>query len=350
MASWWELRQPDKGEETYALSESGFTNDQLTMRWFKHFLEQVGREIQLEDTSKLPWKMVLLDNHGSHLQEELILLASRHKIILWTYPSHATHLMQPCDVIYFGIWKHFQQVAIRKSMATLDIEYGLQHFIRDLPWIREQTNKVDTIKHAFRDAGVWSARLDVVKRNMAKFIKEAQPNQLDGVEPELSPIPQTYAEGVGGIEQLNHKIPALLSSPTRQRYKNVMDGVTTMLYQGDLSTRSLQVLQHKVENQKATSVRSKKVIQVGGELTPAVALAKLKERRIKEAELEAKKARKAIDAKLRSLRNKLKADGVVARKQQRANNKEVAELQRLNSLFRKHFLSRFMILLMIRPN
>jgi hypothetical protein len=329
MESWWGLRQPDEGAETYALSETGFTNDQLTMKWFKHFLQQIGREIQLEDTTNLPWKMVLLDNHGSYLQEELILLASRHKIILWTYPSHATHLMQPCDVKYFNMWKHWQQMAIRKSMATLDVEYGIPHLIRDLPWIRDQTNKTDTIKHAFRDAGMWPAIFDIVKRNMAKFIKEAQPNQLDdGIEPELPSIPQTYIEGVTEIEQLNRRIPALLSSPTRQRYINVMDGVTTMLYQGDLSTTSLNVLRQKVENQKAAKVRSKKVIQVGGELTPAVALAKLKEKRIKEAELEAKKARKVIDAKLRALHSQLYKDGVAARKQQKANSKEVNELQK----------------------
>jgi hypothetical protein len=164
---------------------------------------------------------------------------------------------------------------------------------------------------------------------MAKFIKEAQPNQLDdSIEPELPSIPQTYIEGVIEIEQLNRRIPALLSFPTRQHYINIMDGVTTILYQGDLSTTSLNVLRQKVENQKAAKVRSKKVIQVEGELTPAVTLAKLKEKRIKEAELEAKKARKVINAKLRALHSQLYKDGVAARKQQKANSKEVNELQK----------------------
>ncbi|PQE27005.1 transposase protein [Rutstroemia sp. NJR-2017a BVV2] len=330
MKSWWELRQPDEGEESYALSESGFTNDQLTMKWFKHFLVQIGREVQLEDTSVLPWKMVLLDNHGSHLQEELILLASRHKIVLWTYISHATHLMQPCDVKYFNQWKYWQQMAIRKSMATLDIEYSIPHFIRDLPWIRSQTNKVDHIKHAFRDAGMWPANIEVVKGNVARFIKAAGPNQLDGIEPEpsLPSIPRTYIDGVIQIEELNRKILALLSSPTRQRYRNAMDGVTSMLYQGDLSTTTLNILREKVNNQRSAKVRSKKVIQVGGELSPAVALAKLKEKRLKEAELEKKKAMKVIDTKLRALHKQLEEDGKAARRQQKANNKEVTELQK----------------------
>ncbi|PQE28657.1 hypothetical protein CJF32_00011400 [Rutstroemia sp. NJR-2017a WRK4] len=330
MESWWELRQPDEGEESYVLSKSGFTNDQLTMKWFKHFLAQIGREVQLEDTTALPWKMVLLDNHGSHLQEELILLASRRKIIIWTYISHATHLMQPCDVKYFNQWKHWQQMVIRKSMATLDIEYSIPHFIRDLPWIRSQTSKVDHIKHAFRDAGMWPADVEVVKGNVARFIKAAKPNQLDGIEPEplLPSTPRTYIDGVVQIEELNRKIPALLSSPTRQRYRNTMDGITSILYQGELSTATLNLLREKVDNQKTSKIRSKKVIQVGGELSPAVALAKLKEKRLKEAELEKKKARKAIDTKLRALYKQLEEDGKAARRQQRANNKEVTELQK----------------------
>jgi hypothetical protein len=57
------------------------------------------------------------------------------------------------------------------------------------------------------------------------------------------------------------------------------------------------------------------VLQVGGELSPAVVLAKLKEKRIKEAELEEKKARKVIDTKLQALRKQLYKDGVAARKQ-----------------------------------
>ncbi|PQE09014.1 DDE superfamily endonuclease protein [Rutstroemia sp. NJR-2017a WRK4] len=264
MESWWHLRQPDEGEESYTLSESGYTNDQLTMKWFKHFLAQIGREVQLEDTT------------------------------------------------------------------TLDIEYGIPHFIRDLPWIRSQANKVDNIKHAFRDAGVWPANVDIVKKNMARFIKTTKPNQLDGIDPEpsLPPIPKTYIEGVVEIEELNRKIPPLLSSPTRQRYRNTIDRITTMLYQGDLSTISLNILREKVNNQRTSKVRSRKVIQVGGELTPAVALAKLKEKRIKEAELEEKKARKALDTKLRALHKQLDEDGKAARRQQKANNKEVTELQK----------------------
>ncbi|KAM3068793.1 hypothetical protein ACMFMG_010963 [Clarireedia jacksonii] len=82
------------------------------------------------------------------------------------------------------------------------------------------------------------------------------------------------------------------------------------------------------QDPRSAKVRSKKVLQVEGELTPAVALAKLKEKRIKEAELEEKRARKAIDTKLRSLRKQPAEDGVAARRQQRANNKEVAELQK----------------------
>jgi hypothetical protein len=101
-----------------------------------------------------------------------------------------------------------------------------------------------------------------------------------------------------------------------------MDRVTLILYQGDLSTTILNVLREKVNNQKSAKVRSKKVIQVGGELSPAVVLAKLKEKRLKEAELEKKKARKVIDTKLRVLYKQLEEDGKVARRQQRANNKE----------------------------
>jgi hypothetical protein len=37
----------------------------------------------------------------------------------------------------------------------LDVEYGLQYFLRDLSSIREQTFKKRTIQHAFKKSGMY---------------------------------------------------------------------------------------------------------------------------------------------------------------------------------------------------
>ena len=46
-------------------------------------------------------------------------------------------------------------MAIENALSSLDVEYSLRSFLRDLPWIREQTFKRDTIKHAFRKASMY---------------------------------------------------------------------------------------------------------------------------------------------------------------------------------------------------
>ena len=40
-------------------------------------------------------------------------------------------------------------------MRSLDLEYNITSFFRDLREIREKTMKSYTIKHAFRDSRMW---------------------------------------------------------------------------------------------------------------------------------------------------------------------------------------------------
>jgi hypothetical protein len=74
---------------------------------------------------------------------------------------------------------------------------------------------------------------------------------------------------------MNEKIPFLLSSPSRKRYKDTIQGITTILYQGELAATNLQVMYNKVDTAYATKATSKKSLQTGGELSSYQARCKL---------------------------------------------------------------------------
>ena len=96
-----------------------------------------------------------MDNHGSHETPEFIKLANENHILLYPLLAYMTHYMQPLDVGVFQPYKHWHNIAIKDTVASLDIEYSLRSFLIDLAWIRDQTFKKRTIQHAFKDSRMY---------------------------------------------------------------------------------------------------------------------------------------------------------------------------------------------------
>jgi hypothetical protein len=111
---------PERG---YSLIKSGFTNDQLTFRFLQHFIEHT------KAGPREPSKLLLMDNHGSHLTPEFILLARRNNVIPFSFPAHLTHCMQPCDAGIFQPMKHWHDKAIQHALETLDFDYTISSLL-----------------------------------------------------------------------------------------------------------------------------------------------------------------------------------------------------------------------------
>jgi hypothetical protein len=71
------------------MSDTGFTNDQLSLEWLKHFHLQTNRGCGNQVTKRL----LLMDGHGSHLTIKFIEYCNEHNIIPFLLPPHATHLL-----------------------------------------------------------------------------------------------------------------------------------------------------------------------------------------------------------------------------------------------------------------
>ena len=50
--------------------------------------------------------MLVINGYGSHMTCEFLNYATEHKICLFTFPAHLTHIMQPLDVEVFQPYKH----------------------------------------------------------------------------------------------------------------------------------------------------------------------------------------------------------------------------------------------------
>jgi hypothetical protein len=88
-ASWYQHLPLDWA---VAVSDNGWTTDELGLEWVKHFNRHT------ESCTIGAYRLLILDGHGSHATPEFDQFCTENKIITLCMPPHTSHLLQPLDV------------------------------------------------------------------------------------------------------------------------------------------------------------------------------------------------------------------------------------------------------------
>jgi hypothetical protein len=75
-----------------AVSDNGWTTDQLGFDWIKHFNRHT------KSCTQRAYRLLILDGHGSHATPEFDQYCTDNKIITLCMPAHTSHLLQPLEV------------------------------------------------------------------------------------------------------------------------------------------------------------------------------------------------------------------------------------------------------------
>ncbi|KAF8592788.1 hypothetical protein K439DRAFT_1274546, partial [Ramaria rubella] len=133
-----------------ATSPSGWTDDELYRLWFeKVFLLHAASR----NTSG---KHILLitNGHGSHQHLDIVNMAFKHKVLLYSLPPHTTHKLQPLDVGVFGpvqnVWAHQCQIA-----AIWGSPISAKTVVQEYLAVHNETMTTRLIKSAFCRTGIW---------------------------------------------------------------------------------------------------------------------------------------------------------------------------------------------------
>lgn len=106
-----------------ATSPSGWSNDNLGLAW----LEQVF-ERSTKTKARTFWRLLILDGHGSHVTMDFIEFCHANKILLMVFPPHATHSLQPLDVVMFKSLSSFYSSELvdflHRSQGLISIKKG----------------------------------------------------------------------------------------------------------------------------------------------------------------------------------------------------------------------------------
>lgn len=154
-----------------ATSPTGYTSDEIALEWIKHF----DRQTKKRRTG--PYRVLLMDNHGSHLTYEFLSYCDKNKIIVYCFPPHTTHMLQPLDGLPFRQPKHFHGKKVN-TLARLGCrDFDTRGFLAEIDEIRRDAFKPSTILSAFQKVGLfpWNPRII-----------------MDDLEKKVAPVPDLH--------------------------------------------------------------------------------------------------------------------------------------------------------------
>jgi hypothetical protein len=135
---------------------NAYMDDQTALEWIEHFVKHTQPAIPSQK------RLLLMDNHGSHLTHEFFRIAKQARIILFPLPPSTTHKLQPLDVGVFQIYKHNHQKHLRWKIQGGAIDYVKSDFLSGLRRMREQTMVPRIIRSAWAKCGLVPFRPAVV--------------------------------------------------------------------------------------------------------------------------------------------------------------------------------------------
>ncbi len=171
-------------ENTYVMFfESEFISDKIALKFLKHYIKN-SNDV---DSDATEWKLMLMNNHESHIIFEFIALTNENHIRSFSLISHFTHCMQSLDVEIFQFYKHWHDQIIQNAVITSFVEYSIEQFLNDLTKIRNNTFKASIIRHVFEKSEMWSISEKQCIKQLKHFNKHVETTKLT-----LSLLRQTH--------------------------------------------------------------------------------------------------------------------------------------------------------------
>ncbi|EDN06668.1 predicted protein [Histoplasma mississippiense (nom. inval.)] len=146
---------------TITASESDFTNDEIGFEWIKRFNKMTKK---------------------CQMGKEFIQYCDLHKIILFRFPSHTSHILQPLDGVPFQQYKHYHTKAVNEAARYGYEQYGGRQFLANLESVRLQAFKPGTVRAGFADRGMYPVNRDIILNRLRPLTIDDAPdlNIYDG--------------------------------------------------------------------------------------------------------------------------------------------------------------------------
>jgi hypothetical protein len=257
LSSWYEETGiPD--DWVLAVSNNGWTTNELGLEWLKHFdaytkTRQVG-----------VYRLLILDGHESHNSQEFKDFCEENKIITLCMPPHSSHILQPLDVGCFAPLKvrYSQRVRALAQRRVFHIDK-----IGFLPAFRDaffDTFTEDNIRSSFRGAGLVPLDAQVV---LDKLDIRLQTPPGPPLQETLwqSRTPSNTLEFESQTKLVRNKLGSSPGS-IKDGFQQLVKGAELMLHQNALMVARIKELEELNNELTKRKERKRKRIQTGGAL------------------------------------------------------------------------------------
>jgi hypothetical protein len=171
LSAWYEEAEIPR-DWAIAVSDNGWTNNELGVEWLKHFNAHTKTRVVGAR------RLLVLDGHESHHSLEFEELCKENNIYTLCMPPHSSHLLQPLDVGCFSPLKR----AYSREVEAL-IRHHINHItkLEFLPAFKaayDQSFTSANICSAFRGAGLVPLLPDAVLSKLDVQLRTPTPDAL----------------------------------------------------------------------------------------------------------------------------------------------------------------------------
>lgn len=244
-----------------AYSTSGYTNDELSLEWVKHFVRETQKRL------KGVYRLLLFDGFDSHCTQEFLEVLEDHKVIAYRLPPHTSHFLQPLDVGCFQPYKHWHAQAVDHATRTGCTSFNKVEFLAAIESIRAYTFKSHTIQKGWRDSGLFPPNTKRIEENIRKDVAEldADCQGIESSESEASdkatPPPQELNTPLT-IRTLKRNIDYCLDNEDlSENVKRTLFGAYNMSVAGDQAIGELRTMTSIAQSRRSRQQRSRTLLK-----------------------------------------------------------------------------------------
>jgi hypothetical protein len=243
-------------------SDSGYTNDELSLEWARHFVRETQKHLQGV------YRLLIFDGFDSHCTREFLEHLEDHKVIAYRLPPHTSHFLQPLDVGCFQPYKHWHAQAVDHATRTGCTSFNKAEFLAAIESIRAYTFKPRTIQKGWRDTGLYPLNQAVIEASVEKEIAELKPssdssdsdNKAEDEDGNTPPPPELKTPLT--IRTLKRNIDYCLENEDlSDNVKRTLMGAFTMSVAGDQAVGELRTMTSIAQSRRARQQRSRTTLK-----------------------------------------------------------------------------------------
>lgn len=252
---WFDADSGVPKDWTVAISETGWTNNQLGLIWLKDVFEPNTR-----NTTGAK-RLLIMDGHSSHCTEPFERYAREHNIILLWLPSHSSHILQPLDVVVFSSVKRRFRDGVQDLIRNGQNHVTNDDFLRIYAKLQPAALSNNNIESAFRATGILPFNPEEVLAKLGEFnLSTPPPVLLSSSVNSVSNTPRTVRqveEQQTAVKLRQHQLNRQSTSPTIERMVKLVKTAKTALQRVSILSEQIKGLQ--ANNAKQVKKRNIKV-------------------------------------------------------------------------------------------